>query len=118
MMQTTCFSSQQDQDFDSNCYSKHNSESLRRLWGEENGENVTRDEHDNEGDDDQMLIDDMIQRTGMQFASNPREFHSASGMPKHGFDLSDDDDRGYDHNDCCKPSLETEAYDPAFDYED
>ncbi len=40
---------------------------------------------------------DMRDKTGMLFASNPREFDSRSGLAKYGGDLSDDEQYyGYD----------------------
>ena len=62
----------------------HNSSDIRQLWGENEEEKNTR-------------IMDMRDKTGMRFASNPREFDSRSGLAKYGGDLSDDEQYyGYD----------------------
>lgn len=90
-----------------------NSESLRAIWDTE-----IEDDEDNMPMKDRLL--QMRIRTGMAFASNPREFNEA-GLPKYGFDLSDDDqDRldmvhGVAH---AKPSRETLAYDSEMDQSD
>ncbi len=90
-----------------------NSESLRAIWDTE-----IEDDEDNMPMKDRLL--QMRIRTGMAFASNPREFNEA-GLPKYGFDLSDDDQDRLDmvHGVAnAKPSRETLAYDSEMDQSD
>lgn len=93
----------------------HDSESLRAMWG-----------LDDDGDDDEdnvplkQRIQQMRVRTGMAFASNPREFNE-TGLPKYGFDLSDDDENRMDMvhgGSYAKPAKDAVAYDSEMDQSD
>lgn len=90
----------------------HDGESLRELWGQDQ----EVDFEDGEGNmPARERIHLMRMRTGMAFASNPREFNDR-GLPKYGMELSDDEmDRmamdDYGH----RPGRDTYAYDPDLD---
>jgi hypothetical protein len=97
------------------------SESLRQLW-QEDGEMEM--EGGNTSNNNTVLlpqqerIQQMRQRTGMLFASNPREFDE-SGLPKYGQELSDEENEDeyiyQNDNTARKPPKDTVAYDPEFD---
>ena len=94
-------------------------ESLQLLW-EESPSVCQVDDADGDSRD---RIDQMRNRTGMVFASNPREF-DAHGLPKYACDLSDDDadalcEYGSHtrnlHSANSRPSLDAVAYDSELD---
>lgn len=91
---------------------RFDSESLRELWNEDQSLNNNPSDHQNR-------VQDMRSRTGMLFASNPREFDD-DGLPKYGEELSEDDqDYLYQsENTTYRPPKNTIAYDPELDGSD
>ena len=96
-------------------------ESLQLLWEESPPAQVDDDDDADGGSKDR--IDQMRNRTGMVFASNPREF-DAHGLPKYACDLSDDDGDALceygshsrnPHFNNSRPSLDAVAYDSELD---
>ena len=88
----------------------HTSQSLQTLWdgsstGEDGGgilltqpfnhqQPAHLDHHEQ-----RQRVEDMRLRSGMAFAADVREFHAQSGLPKYGFELSDDE--GDLETSCC-----------------
>jgi hypothetical protein len=68
-------------------------EYLQSLWGEENEglEEEDADDEDDHGNDFRSRVANMRARTGMDFASNVREFDE-SGLAKYGDELIEDND--------------------------
>jgi hypothetical protein len=96
------------------------SESLRQLW-QEDGEMEMEGNNNNNSTvilPQQERIQQMRQRTGMLFASNPREFDE-SGLAKYGQELSEEENEDeyiyQNANTARKPPKDTVAYDPEFD---
>eukprot|EP01038_Epipyxis_sp_PR26KG_P006950 gene6950-9505_t len=114
---------------------KHDSSSLRELWDEEDNEidenednnnyinniyNKNVDEWKNSKTPSKSRLQQMRERTGVLFASNPREFDQ-NGLPKYGFYLSDDDNNNMniDNNyDDITNNMNNIAYDSELDFED
>lgn len=90
---------------------RHDTKSLQKLYGEEDADEEDCNDH-------QDRIKGMRQRTGVAFASNPREFDS-QGLPKYGHELSDDemDSMMADSYEDIRPQRDAFAYDPEFDNE-
>jgi hypothetical protein len=111
-------------------FTYRNSESLRELYEEEEeNDDEENNEYSEENEEKNIVIGKnsernerlkmMRNRTGMLFASNPKEFNKYTGLPKSGVNLSDNEeyDRMVDDDelDHLKPSHDTVAYDSDLD---